>query len=260
MEGMLNLILSSCAFLLSAAALLFNVSFNHRERKRNIRQTLTSTLNDVAKINIEISKLKKEEEGDSPDKVEQRRNYDFQRGAMIMEADFLINENPKVLTAIDCSLTAFTYSELGDFKKAEHYWNESIVRSQTKELKHIHSRDYASFLFQQNRMDQGRKKFKEALAIELNKTDDDLMVVIDTYLLWASAEYFFGNEKDFTQYNDAADEISKKISNRNKCREMKLKIENSRHLSVEKKDKSKNNDTDKNKNTDSDNDADKNKK
>ena len=237
MENMLNLILSSCAFTLSAAALLFNVIFNHKERKRNIRQTLTTTLNDIAKINIEISKLKKEEAGNNPDKVDERRNYDFQRNAFIIEADFLINENPKVLTAIDCSLVAFTYNELGDYKKAEHYWKESISRAQTKEMKHIHTRDYASFLFQQNRIEQGREKFKKTLSIELNDTDDGWSVLIDTYLLWASAEYFFGHEKEFHQYNDAADALCKKIKNKNKCAEMQLKINNSRNLSKAEKKK-----------------------
>lgn len=233
MVDALNLTLSSSAFLLSALALLFNVIFNHKERKRNIRQTLTKTLNEVAKINVAISNLKKQEEGIDPNKISERRNYDFQRNTLIMEADFLIHQNPKLLTAIDCSLAAFTYNELRDFKKAEYYYLEAISRSDIKEMKQIHTRDYASFLFQQDRIEEGRAKFNEAIILLDNHNDEDLRTDIDTFLFWASLEFYLGYEKEFKERIKSAKEICTQLKNKNKLGEMKAKIDVSLRMSKE---------------------------
>ena len=143
----------------------------------------------------------------------------------MMEVEFLLNEKPGIITAIDCALAAFTFNELGDFEKTEHYWKEAIARSPMDEMRHVHTRDYASFLFQQNKEEAGRTAFREALAIRLKKTDDHLMVVIETYLLWASAEFFFGYDKEFRQRIDAAKEICLQLKNKNKCLQMTARVE-----------------------------------
>ncbi|MCE3296809.1 MAG: hypothetical protein K0R65_2523 [Crocinitomicaceae bacterium] len=224
MEAYVNLALSSCAFLLSGSALLFNITFNRRERRRNIRQTLSNALNNVAKINIEIANLKQENAGVSPHEIDVRRNLDFQRSTLMTEAEFLIYEKPELLTAIDCSLVAFTFNELKDFKKTGHYWQEAIARSKTDELRHIHTRDYAFFLFGQNREEDGREAFNRALAIELKKNDQHLAVMIDTYLLWASAEFLAGCEKEFKQRISSAKKICEQLRNKSKCQEIEEKI------------------------------------
>ena len=223
--NIMNLILSSCAFLLSASALLFNVVFNLKERKRNIRRTLTDTLNAVARINVEIANLKEDEKGIRPEKADLRRNYDFQRSTLMTEVEFLLSEKPEIITATDCALAAFTYNELRDFKKTGHYWQEAVARSQNPEQKQVHLRDYAAFLFRQGKVEEGRSFFNRALDVELKISDDHFAEQIETYLLWATSEYCYGYEKEFRREIDAALKLYGKIKNRIRSAEMKARIE-----------------------------------
>src|SRR5438045_3792817 len=100
----INYSLSSMAFLMSLSAFVFTVVFQRNERRRNIRQTLTNTLTEISGINVELSKFAKEKDQDEIYKIAIRKNYNSQRSILIADADFLIHENYKIVTATDCSL------------------------------------------------------------------------------------------------------------------------------------------------------------
>ncbi|HYG49777.1 MAG TPA: hypothetical protein VD905_02690 [Flavobacteriales bacterium] len=219
-KDVINYMLSSMAVIMSMSALVFGVIFQRKERKRNIRQTLTNTLNQIAGINVELSKLvdgKNEEE--AVDKIAIRRNYNLQRSILIVDADFLIHENYKLVTATDCALLAGTYSAIGYIEKADYFWKESIEKTDHAILKHVNMREYASFLFHQNHLEKGRKQFEKALSVALNDSDEELRIVIDTYAMWAKLERAFGEEAECKKLIALARKTGKNIRNQIKHNE-----------------------------------------
>jgi hypothetical protein len=123
--GLMSPILSACAFLLSSSAFIFTVIIQLKERKRNIRQTLATALSEIANINVEITKVRKDNEiGLELTKI--WKNYIRQCGALASDTDFLIKENEKLVTDIDCALIASTFEDLGNIEKATHYWPQEL--------------------------------------------------------------------------------------------------------------------------------------
>jgi hypothetical protein len=120
--GLMSPILSGCAFLLSSSAFIFTVIIQLKERKRNIRQTLATALSEIA--NVEITKVRKDNEvGLELTKI--WKNYIRQCGALASDTDFLIKENEKLVTDIDCALIA-AFEDLEDIEKATHYWPQEL--------------------------------------------------------------------------------------------------------------------------------------
>jgi tetratricopeptide (TPR) repeat protein len=213
-------ILSAMAFLLSSAAFVFTVIIQLKERKRNIRQTLSTALSEIARINVEVSQLKKNEKESTPENTLVRKNYNSQRGTLVSGADFLIKENERLITDVDCELMALTYDDLGEIKKAEEYWLQAIKHAPSPVQLHMHQRDYASFLFGNNQMAKARALFEKALSVKLSETDDDSRYVADTYLIWAQLEKNFDHENEFSRLIKEAYEQCKKIKHKEKSLEM----------------------------------------
>lgn len=212
--------------MLSAGAFIFTVLIATKERKRNLRQTLSTSLSDIARINVDVSRLRKDDKEITPENVSIRKSYNSQRGALVANADFLFKENPKLVTDADCELMALTYDDLGDTKQAQHYWRQAIDLAHKNNTQcHLHLRDYASFLFNNNQCDEARKQFEKALTINMDDTDDDARYVTDTYLIWATLEKNFDNNKEFKRLITNAYEQCKKIKHKQKGTEMKKLID-----------------------------------
>lgn len=218
-------VLSGLALMLSAAAFIFTVLIQTKERRRNIRQTLSTALSDLARINVETSKLKKDEKESTPETVRIRKNYNSQRGTLVSGADFLMNENSKIVTDADCELMAITYDDIGNTKKAEEYWLMAIKHAPNPTQTHLHQRDYAAFLFDNNREQDGRKYFEQAIGADINDTDENLRCLIDTYLMWALLEKNFGNDNEFNRLMDEAKSACQNIKHRGKKQDMTRLIE-----------------------------------
>jgi len=206
------------ALILSSAAFIFTVVIQLKERKRNIRQTLSVALSDIANINVEVSRLKKDDKESTPENILIRKNYNSQRGTLASAADFLIKENEKLITNADYELMAITYDDLGDIRKADEYWKQAIKHAANPAQLHIHQRDYASFLFDNNQLEQGRKLFERSLTVKLSA---------DTYLMWAMLEKNFNNEKEFNRLIKEAYQQCKKIQHKEKSLEMSRLIDKS---------------------------------
>ncbi|RYG22258.1 MAG: hypothetical protein EOO07_00340 [Chitinophagaceae bacterium] len=217
-------ILSACAFILSSAAFIFAVIIQLKERKRNIRQTLTTALSEVARINVEIAKVKNDNES-SFHTIKILKNYHSQRGTLISDADFLISQNRKIVTDIDCELMASTYDDLGNNEKAEAYWLDAIKLSANSTQKHIHKRDYANFLFTNNAIEKARDNFESALTLELPDTDDNYAELVHTYLMWAKLAHDFGDGQEFSRLLKQADTACSKIRHQKKRVRMKKLVD-----------------------------------
>lgn len=155
------------------------------------------------------------------------KNYNLQRSGSIIDADFLMHENPKVVGEIECKLMAITYEDIGNYDKAEYYWNECISKSEGETSKHINLSDYATFLFNQNRIGEGRNKFNEAQKLTLDNRDDHLYLKADTYLTNAILERTFNFETESKDLIKLSKDNCEKIINKNKRHIMKKQIETS---------------------------------
>jgi hypothetical protein len=190
-------VMSALALLLSSAAFIFTVIIQSKERKRNIRQTLSVALSEIARINVEVSGLKKEEKENSEEIMLIKKSYNSQRGTLVSDADFLIGQNKRLVTNADYALMALAYDGLGNKAKAEEYWQQAISSASTPAQKHINQRDYATFLFNHNQPEEGRDFFEKSLVIPVADTDDEQRYIADTYLIWAKLEGNFANNSEF---------------------------------------------------------------
>jgi hypothetical protein len=213
-------ILSASAFLLSGAAFVFTVIIQSKERKRNIRQTLSNSLSEIANINVQVSQLKKDEKESTADTISILKNYNSQRGTIASNADFLMKENDKLVTDSDCELMAVTFGDIGDLKKSEEYWLQAIRLASNPTQLHLHRRDYAAFLFNHNRVDEGRKLFEQSMKAYTPETDNDVRNVTDTFLIWAKLERNFNNDKGFGDLIKSAYQNCRKIQHKEKNVEM----------------------------------------
>jgi tetratricopeptide (TPR) repeat protein len=217
--GLIAPILSACAFILSSAAFIFTVIIQLKERKRNIRQTLATALSEIANINVEITKVRKDNEiGFELTKI--WKNYIRQCGALASDAHFLIKENEKLVTDIDCGLIASTYEDVGNTDKAAHYWLKAIDLAPTNLQKYVHKCDYASFLFENNQIEKARKEFESALKLKLPDTDYNYGQLADSYLTWAKLELNFDNKTESKRLLKEATTHSKLIKHKDRREDM----------------------------------------
>jgi hypothetical protein len=221
--GLIAPILSACAFILSSAAFIFTVVIQLKERKRNIRQTLAAALSEIARINVEITQLRGEgENGIKLTKI--WKNYSAQQGTLAANANFLIRENEKIVTDIDCELMASTFDDLGNTEKADYYWLKAIKMAPNNLQKYAHKRDFASFLFNNNQEEKGRMQFEEALKLQLPNTDVNYSQITDSYLTWARLELDFDNQMEFKRLLKEATSHCKLIKNQQKRQDMEKLI------------------------------------
>jgi tetratricopeptide (TPR) repeat protein len=204
--------------IISVIALIVSIFSNFfqktKEDKRAIRKNLSDTLESVTKINIENTKLRQNNIEITPENIELRRNYNTQRRILIAHADYLISTYDKIVTEIDCNIVAIAYSNIGDPNRAEFYWKKTIEKSVSLPIKHMNLRGYASFLFNQGKMESGRNKYREALMIDLPDTDNNRDMISDTYLMWAKSEKSYNNENEANKLIEDASSFCSRIGNK----------------------------------------------
>jgi tetratricopeptide (TPR) repeat protein len=220
-------ILSGLALILSASAFIFTVIIQLKERRRNLRQTLSTALSDIARINVEVAKLQKDENGNIPESMNMRKSYNSQRGTLASGANFLINQNKKLVTDADCELMALTYDDLGEVDSAKAYWEQAVNLASNPSQKSRHERDYAAFLFQNNEEEKGRDLFRSTTKEAPEATDRDLGDLCNIYITWADLERGFGNDKDYKNLHESAKTYCKKIRNSGKRATMSQLLDHS---------------------------------
>lgn len=197
-KDIITLIISSIALILSFTSFIITINQKKRENIRILRKNLSDTLNDLLAISIAMGKLIADTKNDFTNEIiELRRSYNTQRKALLIHADFLINENPELATDTDYNIMANNWNIVGNYPKAEQYWQMTIQKSDDLVIKHMNLRGYAIFLFFQGNMPSGRSKFNEALELRLPDTENVKKTISDTYVMWARIE------KNFKFYSEA---------------------------------------------------------
>jgi tetratricopeptide (TPR) repeat protein len=215
--------------IISVIALIVSIFLNFFQRakdeKRSTRKDLSDTLESIAKINIENTKLRQNNVEATPEIIELRRNYNSQRRILIAHADFLISNYDDIVIDIDCNIAAGAYKTIGDYDKAELYWKKTIEKSDSAPIKHMNLRGYGTFLFEQGKIEAGRSKFREALLIDLPDSDASKSLITDTYLMWAKLERDFNYESEAIRLIGDAVNTCSRIGNRNTKAEREKQIQ-----------------------------------
>jgi len=191
--------ISAAALTLSVISLVVTLIQKNRETKRTIRKNLSDTLENISKIAIESAKLRSSKDTDfnSEAIILLRRNYNSQRRVLIAHADFLVEKYGNVATEIDCNILAGAYATIGDIEKAEDYWKKTVSKSVSKSILVMNMRGFGAFLFNNEKIEQGRKCFSEALSLDLSANDGNRELQIDTCLMLCDLENEFGSKEKY---------------------------------------------------------------
>ncbi|MEO6903576.1 MAG: hypothetical protein ABI315_10545 [Bacteroidia bacterium] len=218
--------ISTSALTLSLISLIVTLIQKNSETKRAIRKSLTDTLENISKINIETTKLRtsKEIDNNSEASITLRRMYNSQRRILIAHADFLILRYDKLATEIDCNILAGAFATIGDQDKAEYFWQRTVEKSISSPIKVMNLRGFGTFLFSHGKEDQGRAIFNEAVSLDLTTNDENKIVIIDTYLMLCDLENDFGTKEKYELSLTKAMEIWSSITNTGRKDEMFKRI------------------------------------
>jgi len=222
-KDVIVIIISGAAIIISLVSLIVTFIQKGKETKRTIRKSLTDTLENISRINLETAKLSSTSKN-IEDIIRLKRNYNSQKRLLISNADFLIHNYDKLVTEIDCCLLASSYFSIGDQEKAEYYWEETIAKSISLPIRHMNLRGYGIFFFENGEVTKGRQKFEEALNLKLTSNDTNNMMISDTYIMLAELEHDCKNNKNYNDCLTNAMTTSAKVLNVKRKGEMQQRI------------------------------------
>jgi hypothetical protein len=180
-------LLASVAIILSLIALLVTTANNRLTR----RQSLTETIDELAKIQIAVLELQKDEGHKTERGVSIRRVHGLQRRFYAQLGTELISKLPtRLITDIDYNLLATACNDSSLPLLAEEHWNACVAKSaDNPSLLAMNRRGLARFYFLQGRVGEGRKHYQESLDVPLPDNYDALTRLrADTYRMWARQE------------------------------------------------------------------------
>jgi len=218
--------ISAAALTLSIISLVVTLIQKNRESKRTIRKNLSDTLENISKIAIESAKLRSSKDVDfnSEGIILLRRHCNSQRRVLIAHADFLVERYDNIATEIDCNILAGAYATIGDIEKSEHYWKKTVDKSISNSIRVMNLRGFGTFLFNNEKVEQGRKYFSEALSLELSTNDENRALRIDTCLMLCDLENEFGSKEKYEASLIEAMEILSTVKSERRKDEMHKRI------------------------------------
>lgn len=214
--------ISAAAFGLSLISLIVTLVQKGRETKRTIRKNLSDTLESITKIAIDSAKIRASKDTDfnSEPIISLRRNYNSQRRVLIAHADFLVERYYNLATEIDCNILAGAYSTIGDIGKAEQYWRKTVDKSISKPVRVMNLRGFGTFLFENGKIELGRKYFDDALSLVIIDNDANRVLKIDTCLMLCDMENEFGSKENSEPVLTKAMEILSSMHSKRRKDEM----------------------------------------
>jgi tetratricopeptide (TPR) repeat protein len=178
--------ISSLAFLLSLVATIVSLVRSKYEKQRAIKKEITDTLGKIVSTSLENAKLYRESaEKDPPYYQTVSSILNQQNVFLLQQATYLMDEVPKLVTAIEYNTIAAATSNAGDFMSAEKYYKKAIDASPNNYYRSLAIRSYAGYLFPQRRFEEARENFRK--AISLLTGGDNLVRYTNglTYQMWA---------------------------------------------------------------------------
>lgn len=187
-KDIITLSISVCAFALSAFATIYSFLKAVENRKRTIRDLLTNVLDKL--ITTQINTL------DLLNKNEENKIFTLRADALAMQkvgflleqAIFLSKQIPNHIQIFELNTLACICQDLGRFQEAEEYAHIAINKSRTPLETALTKGAFASLLFLTARHDEGRKEYREAIALIQDRDNQSLKTRGNIFFNWAQCE------------------------------------------------------------------------
>lgn len=203
--------ISSLALLTSITSFVLSFRQRSHENHRGVRKSLTDTLGELADVALARARLDVEHPETSDQIMSLRRMYNTQRRYLASHAEYLVEQIPEIATDIDYNLLAGAFHAIGDYDKAQRYWELCVVTSSSEVIRAMNLRGFARFMFFQGNPQLGRKKYQESLELNLPDTDNIRRDRADSYSMWAKTEYDFGFTDEALRLKQQALSAAKRI-------------------------------------------------
>jgi tetratricopeptide (TPR) repeat protein len=207
----LTLGVGSVALIVSVTSLILTFRQRAQENQRGVRKTLTETLGQLAEVGMSLAKLDAEHPEQTDQIVSLRRMHNSQRRYLANHAEYLVRQIPDLATDIDYNMLAQAFRSIGDYDKAQQYWELAVAKSESPVIRAMNLRGHGSFLFFQGNPQLGRKKYQESLEIPLPDTDNVRRDRADTYAMWARVELDFGYKGEALRLSEQAQQAADRI-------------------------------------------------
>lgn len=186
------------ALLLSVGSSILGENRAVFEKERSLKAELSSTLSKVMDLSKENAILFRDYMTDEKNQSYfqlQSSNISQENTFLIQQAMYLASEIPDLVTPVELNTIALSNAQAGDLPMAEKYYLLAIEKTSEPYYTALAIRSYATFLFPQQRFEEGRAQYSESLT-QLTAGDNFVRGVNGfTYQTWASNELVIANKK-----------------------------------------------------------------
>jgi tetratricopeptide (TPR) repeat protein len=181
-----NISLSAIALILSLVATVISIVRGRYEQQRAVRNQIMDVLSRIVTVNLEQSKLYREVGDKDPAYLQNVSGILNQQNTfLIQQAIYLMEQVPKLVTAVEYNTVAAANFNAGDMILAERYYKKAIEVAPNNYYKALGMRSFANFQFMQQRFDEGREQYQKSITL-LNGTDNLTRYTNGlTYQMWA---------------------------------------------------------------------------
>lgn len=196
-KDILTLGVALLAFLVSAISTVITIVRGRKEKQRAIRNEITNVLSQIVETALESAKLFHECKEKPTDYYRVASSILNQRNNFLLnQAVYLSEQVPNLVTAVEYNTLGHAHVEAGELLLAERYYKKAIDTSRDRFYRAIAQRSYALFLFQQQRFDDARSNFEQAVALLPGKNAHSCFLNGTSYQLWAANELSMSGDVD----------------------------------------------------------------
>lgn len=160
------------------------------EAERTVRNQITDVIGKLDAVFAEWDKLIFENAGKASDPyfVGRRSFLNGQKRFLARQALYLMNYAADLATDFEYNRVADAFCSIGDFDQANELYKKSIEAAKSTFYKSVCTRAYGRCLFGQGQIDEGRKRFQEAVDLVQVNSDVNRFHTAETYQRWALLE------------------------------------------------------------------------
>ena len=186
----ISLSLSSLAFVLSLSATAISLHQKKYETERTLRSQLTDAIGKLNAAFEAVEKLRSENTDDwnTSRIVNFRSFYNGQKLFYARQALYVAEQIPNLVTDVEYNSIARTFGDLDDDDSASKYYELAIAATNSPIFKASNLRGYGRLLIRMGKLEQGRKRFSEALAAVSGESDSAHWFRAETLGRWAQIE------------------------------------------------------------------------
>jgi len=228
----LSIGISIVALSLSIATTAYNELNKQTERTRSIRSQLTNILSRHTELQRDLATVYRDQYVQSqaaaaatPVGVGSTHDVNLQyynnvgsiitgeSTGLLRQAMTIVDQIPDQVSSTEFGVIANWNLRVGDFLAAERYFQESIASAESDHYRIYPLRNYAIFLFGQQRPEEGRSEYRKALESLHAVNDQGHWENGQTYKMWAESEVWLNGMTEAESLLENAHDAFSRISN-----------------------------------------------